>query len=76
MAAAFQKAKLGRGDLIMVLDFSSYEGQVILLAGHLIKAVIAAVYNNFKISYYYTYYSSSLKKISIDIIKYYLNIMF
>lgn len=43
MATTFQKDNFGRGDVVMIADYGSYEGQVVLLAGLLIGAVVAAL---------------------------------
>lgn len=43
MAAAFQKYELGQGDVVMIMDYGSYEGQVVILAGILVGATVAAL---------------------------------
>jgi 4-coumarate--CoA ligase len=43
MATAFKKHDLGHGDVVMITDYGSYEAQVVLLAGILIGATIAAL---------------------------------
>ncbi|KAL4090317.1 hypothetical protein QTP88_025178 [Uroleucon formosanum] len=43
MASAFQKHDIGHGDVVMILDYGSYEGQVVILAGILVGATIAAL---------------------------------
>ncbi|CAI6361279.1 unnamed protein product [Macrosiphum euphorbiae] len=41
MATAFQKHDLGHGDVVMIIDYGSYEGQVVMLAGILVGTTIA-----------------------------------
>jgi acyl-CoA synthetase (AMP-forming)/AMP-acid ligase II len=48
MATAFRNDNLGRGDVVMSVDYGSYEGQVVLLAGLLIGATVAALDYNLK----------------------------
>ena len=43
MATAFQKHDLGPGDVVMITDYGSYEGQVVLLAGILVRTTVAAL---------------------------------
>ncbi|XP_060852797.1 uncharacterized protein LOC132930768 isoform X2 [Rhopalosiphum padi] len=43
MATEFKKHDLGHGDVVMITDYGSYEGQVVMLAGILIGSTIAAL---------------------------------
>ncbi|XP_015376110.1 PREDICTED: luciferin 4-monooxygenase-like [Diuraphis noxia] len=43
LATAFQKHDIGHGDVVMITDYGSYEGQVVMLAGILIGTTIAAL---------------------------------
>ncbi|XP_022178856.1 luciferin 4-monooxygenase-like isoform X2 [Myzus persicae] len=43
MATTFQKHDLGHGDVVMITDYGSYEGQVVMLAGILVGTTIAAL---------------------------------
>jgi len=43
MASAFQKHDIGHGDVVMIIDYGSYEGQVVILAGILVGTTIAAL---------------------------------
>ncbi|XP_060846886.1 uncharacterized protein LOC132926542 [Rhopalosiphum padi] len=48
MATAFKKHDFGHGDVVMITDYGSYEAQVVLLAGILIGATIAALDHNLR----------------------------
>lgn len=48
IATALQKDNFGRGDVVMITDFGSYEGQTVLLAGLLVGTTIAALDYNLK----------------------------
>lgn len=43
MATALQTKNFGYGDIVMTMDYGSYEEQVIMLAGLLIGVTIAAL---------------------------------
>jgi len=45
---AFKKYELGHGDVVMMTDYGSYEGQVVMLAGILMGTTIAALDPNLK----------------------------
>jgi 4-coumarate--CoA ligase len=48
MATAFKKLDFGHGDVVMIADYGSYEAQVVILAGILIGATIAALDHSLK----------------------------
>lgn len=48
MTTAFQKYEIGHGDVVMITDYGSYEGQVVMLAGILMGTTIAALDHNLK----------------------------
>jgi len=61
MATAFQKHDLGHGDVVMIIDYGSYEGQVVMLAGILVGTTIGALDHSLRksnindfIQYYYS----------------------
>lgn len=48
MATAFQMDDLGNGDIVMITDYGTYESQVVMLAGLLAGATVAALDYNLK----------------------------
>ncbi|XP_027845831.2 uncharacterized protein LOC114126147 [Aphis gossypii] len=48
VTTAFKKYELGHGDVVMMTDYGSYEGQVVMLAGILMGTTIAALDPNLK----------------------------
>lgn len=48
MATALQKENVGYGDIVMTIDYGSYEGQVVLLAGILVGATVTALDYNLR----------------------------
>jgi len=48
LATAYQKHDIGHGDVVMITDYGSYEGQAVMLAGILIGTTVAALDHNLR----------------------------
>lgn len=48
LATAYQNHDIGHGDVVMIIDYGSYEGQVVMLAGILIGTTIASLDHNLR----------------------------